>query len=296
MNIFDLRGPEFLEFFAVLLAGGTAAALALRWGLRGPGNATHLIGDLDPYEAAYLTGGPRMAVNAALAGLVHSGSLAVLSSGKVHSAAPLLGRRARIEHDVYELVVNSHNINGLHPAADRLTDAIASKLRAGSLALVPGQKVSAPWMPALLMAMVFAVGAEKIAIGISRGRPVGFLVLLCMLTAVIAICFAATPVYRTRAGDRLVKRARGENSALHSAVLNAPQRLAHSDFALALALFGPAVLASGPLASLRDTLWPSKRGWGWSGWDSCASSCGGGSCGGGGCGGGGCGGCGGGGA
>ena len=303
MNVFDLRGPEFLEFYVVLLIRATMAALVLRWALRGPGDdMSHLIADLDPYEAAYLTGGPRMVVNTALASLVHSGSLSIVSSQKLREHNEPPGTSAPVERAVYKMVAEGRRVNEVHSAAGQLTDALGCKLRAANLALMPGQKVSARLMPALLVACIFAMGAGKNSIGTSRGRPVTFLVLLCIVTAGIAIGFAVVPVYRTRAGDRMLKRARGEHAALHTSALHAPQRLEHSDLALALALFGPVVLSSGALITLRDALWPSKRGGGWDGWDSWSrcgggSSCGGGggSCGGGGgCGGGGCGGCGGG--
>lgn len=303
MNVFDLRGGEFLKFYAVLLAGATAAAFILRWILRAPGEPSRLITQLDPYEAAYLTGGARMVVNTALASLVHSGSLAMISSQKLKAIPALPEASPPIEQAVHTMVADGRRVNEIHSAAGRFTVQIESRLRAANLALMPGQKVSARLLPALLIACVLLVGAVKISIGISRGRPVTILVLLCLVATAVATCFAAVPVYRTRAGDRMLARARGQNAALHTSALRAPQRLACSDLALALALFGPAVLSNGALVGLRNALWPAKRGGGWNGWDSWSScgggswgghGCGGGNCGGGGCGGGGCGGCGGG--
>lgn len=308
MNIFDLRGPEFLEFYIVVLAGATVGAFVLRWILRGPDDdVSHLINDLDPYEAAYLTGGPRMVVNTALASLVHSGRVQMISTQKMRISELSSHDLPALERAVYGMVANGQRVREIHAASGRITDAIGCKLLAANLALMPGQRISARLLPALVVATIFVIGIGKISIGISRGKPVTFLVLLSIVTAGIAIGFAAVPTYRTRAGDRMLKRARGEHAALHTSALHAPQRLECSDLALALALFGPAVLSSGPLVSLRDALWPTKRGGSWDGWDSWSScgtggswsggGCGGGGCGGGGgggCGGGGCGGCGGG--
>jgi len=117
-------------------------------------------------------------------------------------------------------------------------------------------------IPAVLMAMVFVVGAVKVGIGLSRGRPVIFLILLCLPTIGIAISFLAKPVFRTRAGDRMMSQLRQQNAALRTAASTAPQRLANVDLALAIALFGPTILSTGDLLSLRQAIWPVNTSWG----------------------------------
>src|SRR5690349_15042484 len=54
----------------------------------------------------------------------------------------------------------------------------------------------------------------------------------------------------------MLSRLREQNSALRTSVRAAPKRVGHEDLALAIALFGPAFLASTDLAGVRQTLWP----------------------------------------
>ena len=73
-NVFDLRGPDFLLFYAILLLLGLTLAFVLRQLLRGPGEAGVDLGKggaLHPLEVAYLAGGPKSAIDAAAAALVH---------------------------------------------------------------------------------------------------------------------------------------------------------------------------------------------------------------------------------
>src|SRR4051794_21287144 len=103
MNVFDLRGPDFLWFYICLLFFTSVAAALLRWALRGPGgDMSHLIGDLEPCEAAYLAGGPKMVVDTALAAMVHGGPLKLLkSSGRFKINSPLVGDPSPVEQAVY---------------------------------------------------------------------------------------------------------------------------------------------------------------------------------------------------
>jgi uncharacterized protein (TIGR04222 family) len=291
MNVFDLRGPDFLWFYTILLSLTLITALILRWGLRGPGgDMSHLIRALEPCEAAYLAGGPKMVVDAALAGLVHGGALKLdrLRGGfKVKS--PLVGEVDVIEQRLFGMVERgADTLASLRAAAGTLTSAMAERLMAGNLALSTGQALVAQAAPAMLLLPVLLIGLNKISVGLSRGRPVAILVFLCTLTTGLMVILAFKRVRRTRAGDRMMSRLRSQNSALRVTVGVAPHRVPQEDMALAIALFGPRILVSGDLLGVRQTLWPvnSLSGGG------CGS--GGSSCGGGGCGGGGCGGCGGG--
>src|SRR5262249_37307681 len=140
----------------------------------------------------------------------------------------------------------------------------------------------------LPMVALLVLGLMKINVGVSRGRPVGFLVVLCVLTGIVALALLIKRPHRSRRGDRALARLKGENAALRHAPRSLSTRVSADDLALAVALFGTAVLVGGPLADLRTALMPPPS----AGGGDCGSSCGGGGGCGGGCGGGGCGGCG----
>ena len=82
INPLDLRGPEFLLLYLLLLVAAGCAAVILRWALRLP--ADEPVGEdvrLGPYEVAYLAGGEQLAADAAIASLVQRRVLAVDPAG-----------------------------------------------------------------------------------------------------------------------------------------------------------------------------------------------------------------------
>jgi uncharacterized membrane protein YgcG len=132
------------------------------------------------------------------------------------------------------------------------------------------------------------LGGVRLALGIAEGHAVGYLIALLVLTAVIALFFFHTPSPRTHRGDRLVRNLRRTNAALRTSAAAAAAGLAGADLALAVGLWGPAVLSGSPLDDVRRLLQPAgASGDGGGSGDSGGSSCGGSSCGagGGGCGG-----------
>src|SRR6187402_3824646 len=77
MNPFFLAGPDFLVFFGWALAVVCLLALSSDPLLRLPKSplSEAELEAVEPYALAYLTGGPSMAVDAAVVSLVHAGLL-----------------------------------------------------------------------------------------------------------------------------------------------------------------------------------------------------------------------------
>src|SRR5688500_12425990 len=106
MNVLDLRGPQFLGLYAALFAGALALAFFLRRALRGPaGPPPPEAHKLDPYEIAALTGGPRLAVNTAIASLYRQGVLTADSTARSLESANATFRPAHpFERDVHAFI------------------------------------------------------------------------------------------------------------------------------------------------------------------------------------------------
>ncbi|HEX4795110.1 MAG TPA: TIGR04222 domain-containing membrane protein [Humisphaera sp.] len=301
MNVLDLRGPQFLELYLLLLILSTVTAIILRWLLRGPGgDPGRSISDLQPLEIAYLAGGPKGAIDAAITSLVRRGILAADGSTRRISCHGILPSGASaLERGLYTLTQNrSRRIDDLRSSAQALADPHAHRLRQNELLITGGNAILIRILPTGVMSALLWLGIAKVMVGLDRNKPVGFLVLLCILTGIIALMFLLIESRRTRRGDAVLSRIRSGHSALRTTARADAMLLSDADAALALALYGPAILSGMP--DLRLTLLPPPRpatsdgGSSWSSSCSSGSSCGGGSCGGGGCGGGGCGGCGGG--
>src|SRR5262249_16876522 len=138
----------------------------------------------------------------------------------------------------------------------KVVDKIGHRLQDLKLVVDDGCVVAARTVPLLLMLALAGFGALKILIGISRDKPVTFLLMLCALTVIVALGVFLRRPHRTRHGDRVLDRLKKQHSALQYAAQQ-PGQLTWEELPLALGLFGLGVLAaSGPLKQLRTALHP----------------------------------------
>jgi len=308
-DLFDLQGPEFLRFYAVLLLIAFGFAFATRflakYAEREPG-----ISDtepLDAYQAAYLSGGPKWAVKTAVAKLLADNDVAM-----VKPWSQRLGRTQSVMSDRH--VLERALLNAMPDAPRGASwlelnrhcreplESIAASLEARGLLLGSQRRLIASVVPLAVMALAIVIGAIKTGIGIERHRPVTYLVMMCVAAAVVTLAVFVWPVRRTYAGDRRLASMKMGHRHLRNEARLGPFS-ASDGLPLAVALYGLGVLSPGPLQHVARTIEPRgipaqrKSGFrgdgGGVGCSAGISSCGGGGgCGGGGCGGGGCGGCG----
>ena len=87
MNIFDLRGPEFLQFYFTLLASAVAVGIIARFIIRAmPDLTVAEPRDLDAYDIAYLAGGKKRLADALLATLFARGLASITSTRRVEDS------------------------------------------------------------------------------------------------------------------------------------------------------------------------------------------------------------------
>lgn len=290
LNPFDLNGPDFLVFYAAVATLAIIACVRLRSWFRSsnqPAEAQRA--KLDEYEVAYLHGGPTLAVNAAIISLTERGLVEAerrttrlirrgQPTGKLHEL------EAAVLHAVCEggtrvATVRSESWWAAERIRDKLVDmgymldeqrAKGAQIAIGMLGFVP-----------------VVLGVIKMIIGMSRGRPIEYLIFVTIAMGTVAIAIAARPMRRTRSGDDRLRELQARHKALR------PKSGDPSGAVVtAVALFGMAALAGTAYADMHRTLTPP-------GGNGSGAGCGGGtSCGGGDSGdgsscGGGCGGCGG---
>ncbi len=291
MNPIDLKGPDFLAFYIFLLIAGSAFAALYRWYLRQPADEPGRESlNLSPYEVTYLAGGSALTCRAAIVRLVHDDVLhAETANRKICVCGELPPDANDIEGAVYRRAksgISADNRTALSACAQREVRPIHSRLVSAGLVLSPSQDLVARILPAVVVTCVLALGIAKICVGIYRDRPVGFLVILCLVTAWVAMAFCKSP-HRTRRGDKAMAKLKQSNAALQYCLSRKNDFVSNQDLVLTLGLFGIGVLAGSPLAEVGIAFSPPP-GSGGDGGSGCSS----GGCGGGGCGGGGCGGCG----
>lgn len=312
MSPFDLTGFDFLRVYLGGVAFALVATLILRAFIRGGFSepSDEVLEQVGPYDAAYLRDGPRGAILAGIAALVQQGRVQLDASGGVTltDAGP---PRELVAEGVYRGVITAHEtpleraiVAAIAAGADdcgQVIEACAEdtrelELRAAALGLAHTRLglLVRSWGARLPVLLLIAFGAIKILVGLSRDRPVGFLVGLVLLT--LNLLFIRERRRRTRRGDRALALLEDRNAALESTARTAPEQLSPADVALAAGLFGGGALWGAPFSGLAVAgAGPAQSKSAWS-----ASSCGGSSCStgsscgsscGGGCGG--CGGCGG---
>ncbi|NET84114.1 MAG: TIGR04222 domain-containing membrane protein [Moorea sp. SIO1F2] len=290
-NPLNFTGPLFLRFYLLLVSAAVVLAYGLRWYLRQPASAPYGKSvSLDAYETGYLVGGQQRAVDTAIVNLVQSGHLKpVPEDRRLELINPLRNKTNPLELKIENAVKIGESITQIRASAASVTDQIRDRLTDLNLLLTKDQAQSAQQYPALPLFAVLFLGISKIIVGISRHKPVGFLIILCVITAIIGLFFLVVPVNRSRYGDTVLANLKVKHRMLQNAQNN-------SQLALAFALFGSTVLSQYGLEDLLKVFNPPSHsgnsgGFGGGGFGGGGSSCGGGgsSCGGGdsGCGGGG---------
>ncbi len=285
MNPFDLRGPEFLAFYFCFSLVVIFAIVILRRRAES-GDAPKI--DLgDPYLIAYLRGGENEALRVAVISLVDRGLLR-RNEQSIRRANHVTSDMAPhpIEYEVLKKFGAQDKASTIFK--DKGLKAVFQPYRQKleNAGLLPDAAArQARWIRFLLGFMALCgVGAIKLEIGLTLGRPVGFLIVM-MIAAIILAAFASFPRLTAR-GKAMLKDIRNLCSGLKTRVNSIRPGSSPAELAMFAAVFGVAAL---PVTQFgyAQTLFPQAGSS-----SSCGSSCGSSDGGGGGCGGGGCGGCG----
>ena len=274
-NPLDWNGSDFLILYIAMAGLCAIATFFWRRHLRDNGAGGNDVA-LDTWDIAYLAGGAERVMDCAVARLMRdkvvvwdAASKRLKMSVTTTLDDPLLERIARhlmIEGNPRKLA------RRLEPEFSRIRDRLAAR----GLLLEPAAKVRAAWLPSVLPALLLVIGAAKVMIGLSRGKPVAFLIILMIVIGIATLLTARSTSARSLAGDRALSALKKR----HAHTARAPRP---DDLPLAVALAGTAVLATTPYSAYHQFRQPSS---GSNGDSSSGSSCSGGGSGCGGCGGG----------
>lgn len=277
-NPLDWDGGSFLQLYLLLTVVAIIGAIWLRRMARDSGPARGA--RPGPFDLAYLAGGAERCADAAIAQMLADGTLRwdeaskrLVSIGKpVDQKPPLDAVGCCVVADGSPETVLRRATLALAP--------LQGALQASGLLLDDASAWRVRWYSALPLLLLVGFGATKILIGVSRGKPIGFLVLLTILLALVAVGFLLTRPTRTRAGDQALADARQH----HGRALRAPR---NQELGLAVALLGTAALSGTAYAAYHNVRAPasSSDSGGGSSSDGGSSDSGGGDSGGGGCGG-----------
>lgn len=271
MGPFDWTGGPFLLLYITLLFIVILLGIIIPARMRPEGRRLPVT---DPEQLAYLSGGSTRLADTVTARLLAAKSLAVGDKGRFD----ILSRNAATAAETGVLALTAPLDWGrieraVRPQASR----IQTDLERAGLMLDRGERANLRYWALLPYAMLLMFGATKLAIGEARDRPVGFLIALLIVTAILAVIRAATIARLTRAGTDAIANARKGADRIRRAPLPA-------ETGIAVALFGTAVLAGSEFDAFHKMRAASGDA-GSGGGDSGSSGDGGGDGGGGGCGG-----------
>jgi uncharacterized protein (TIGR04222 family) len=273
MSPFDLTGGPFLTLYAVMFALALVAGLIIpRW-LRPEGGSAH---GLDADRFAYLAGGRDRFGEALTARLLATRALS-LARGKFHTEARDAGRTSA-ERSVVTLP-SPFSWGAVSRTLRPHAATVESRLVADGLLIDGGTTLQMRFWQTLPYLLLLGFGAIKLDVGIARDRPVGFLTIFLIVTAIFALVRFLAVDRRTRAAVEALSNARRTSERLRRA-----PTVNETD--MAVALFGTTVLVGSGWSDFHQMRSSSSSGDS----GSSSSSDGGSGCGGGG---GGCGGCGG---
>lgn len=275
MSPFDLTGGPFLQLYAALFVLALVAGLVIpRW-LRPEGD-TPRSPSVD--ELAFLAGGRTRFADSVVARLLTRRALAMTGKGKFAIDDGEAGEGAA-ERSVLALSSPAgwgaiERTLGAHAASIEERLAASGLLMSGPVTLQMRFWQTSPYL------LLLAFGAIKLEVGLSRDRPVGYLTMFLIATAVVALIRFLAVDRKTRGGREALADARSRADRLQRAPTT-------PETGMAVALFGTAVLAGSSWSDFhRMRTANSNAGDGGSSGGDGGSGCGGGG------GGGGCGGCG----
>jgi uncharacterized protein (TIGR04222 family) len=271
-------GSDFLLFYMVLLATCGAASWFIAHRLRPQGRfgESH-----EPEDIALLAGGSGRLADSVLADLFARGALALAlgAKGKLAVAqatvpASPAGRTLLAVREPFD-PDEANRMLALH------TTRVVARLRREGLLMRPEDHARLRWLAIAPFIVLILIGLYRERAGSALGEPTGYLVILLVVTALLAVVRFVRVDPRTAAGIAAVNGLRRQSARLR----RAPQP---GEAGMAVALFGTTVLVGTPWEPVHAMRHPNSSEGGTSS-DSGGSSSDSGS----GCGGGGCGGCGG---
>ncbi|WP_434385249.1 TIGR04222 domain-containing membrane protein [Melittangium boletus] len=277
MNPLDWSGPEFLDAYVPLLCVCFVGAWVWKHALNLPSETPtrRELEALSPGEVAALEG-PAMALGAGVAALVQKNTLRLDDEG-LSVAGRLSGRATALDRAIVR-AVDGHNrsLGTVRTQVAPELRALEDDLREQGLMRPPAQDLAYTYYPWLAFLVVLGLGGVKVGVGVSRDRPVGYLLAVLGLGFVVGLTLCLKNARLTRRGAGAQARLRELHAPLRHAGQRADgnaQQLSADHVALAVALFGVGALSTLHYAPLRGYLMPiSPMSGGGSGGGSSSSS------------------------
>ncbi len=275
-SIMDMKGEDFLLFFMLFSVGVFLVASVVRSRSRGK-QTVPAADDLseDVYAIATLNGGAIAAVNTAMLELARRQFIEVQPDGRpvtLPADEESLQCLHPFERKVYDSVSwTDSDMKEIRARLRGWVDGIVEHLRTRGLVMSELDIARSQSRVIQVLMLIPLMGVVKMFIGISRDKPVGYLVGLLLVAAIAIVIYVKKRPFRTKRGDAVVailQRQQPMPGVQQRSELTAPAFGAGS-FAMLAALYGTSVIAGTPLNHMSQAITPR-------GGDSSGAGCGGG--------------------
>ncbi len=235
MEIFaSYSGPDFLAFYAVMLATCVGLGLWLPAYLRPAGRAS-TVEDME--EVAVLVGGADQHAVAVLSDLYAQDALREADGRKL--AVARTGVDVGQAGHAILAKVGTFRLSEATTALKSHAERAEHRLVRRGLMIAPDERWKLRWLSVLPYIALFVIGFYRQQAGAALGEPTGFLIGLLVATFVFALWRLAKFNSRTEAGNAIVRELENQGSRLK----RAPQA---NEAGFAVAIFGTAVLVGTP--------------------------------------------------
>lgn len=272
MNPLDLTAGPFLSLYVFIVLITIMFASWMRRELAD--NGRHERAGLTVPELAYLAGGRERLGDAVLVGMLSTKAATLLPDGTVDIDREKVDALPQFAPFRFTGKISRAEFQA---RIDAQANTIHGKLQQLGLMLSPYQLDQYRRYVVGIFAIPVVLGLMKVLVGLSRDKPVGFLIVLIIGTVIVAASYMKMQ-QMTSTGRQTLSVSRSQNARAARAPLE-------GELMLAVALGGLIVLAGTPFDALYQASRTTTGDSGGSGGDAGGSGCGGGGCGG-------CGGCG----
>lgn len=210
MNPFDLPGPQFLGFYALLCS----AVLAFLWaGTRGPSEtgATLSFMTADPYRIAFMRKGTPETLQIAIFNLVDRGLLdfrdGTLRTVRVDSAAMV---RRPLDRAILHFCREPRTVGAVEGDSllQKTVEDYRRELSEQNLVVSEADSRGRGWLAMAAIGLLGGVAIVKILVALSRGRHnIAFLVILAIIACVVALVICNRGL--TAAGREMLSNLKG---------------------------------------------------------------------------------------
>lgn len=246
INIFDWNAPQFLKFYGVGALLMLAFSILLRIVFCVTAQPSAPVRLLTSYEEAYLSGEQARVIDVAAVALLQRKALVAGADG-LRVSADAAGSNALERSLLMQLRQHKKPVKmtGIKLATHPAIKSVQAELVRLGLFFSAAERWRTMLICGAPLLLWLLLGLVRMAIGVVRDKPIAFLSIMCVVTAVALLMLSISTPKKTRAGTAKL----AQLTTAHARLARAPLP---EEYARGVALFGITCLMFTPFSSYAD--------------------------------------------